>query len=316
LEILLELWKVVIYEVGRLWWFTLIGIGLAALIKTQQWDKNVRVYIGRFGFWAIPVATLIGVLSPLCSCGILPVVIPMALTGVPLAPLMALLMTSPIMDPTSFMLTMSGVGAPLAWWKLGGAIALGLSSGAIVWAFEKNGIFHGNILRLKPVYNEDGSLKSGYEIGRANGLLLKTMTITPRDSKLRFFFDRFCDVGMFVALWVMIAIVLEAVIHVFVPIAWVTGLAGTKGVTSVVVAALGGLPLPANQISIVPILAGLKAKGMVVGADLAFLMAGPVTSIPAIIALWAIFIPRVVVTFVAIGLVGSIFLGLARMAFG
>jgi len=91
---------------------------------------------------------------------------------------------------------------------------------------------------------------------------------------------------------------------------------GKEGPLAVVVAAAVGLPLPLNQIAIVPILAGLQAKGMAVGADLAFLLAGPVSSIPAMAALTAMFKPRLVVWFVALGFFGSVFLGLLRMAVG
>ncbi len=313
---LAKFFQVIWYEAGRMWWFTLLGITLAALIKTFQWDRQVRGFVGKFGIWAIPAATLIGALSPLCSCGILPIVIPMALTGVPLAPLMALLITSPVMDPASFFLTWGGVGADLAWWKLGGALFLGMSAGMITWFFERSGYFSGNIIKLSPVHEDNGQLASAYEIGCHNGLRLKTMTVVPRESKFRFFVDRFIDVGGFVGMWVAMAIVLEAAIHVYVPIDWVANLVGVKGPGSVVAAAAVALPLPAHQIPVVPILAGLQAKGIAVGADLAFLMAGPVTSIPAMAALTAIFLPRVVVTYIAIGLVGSMLLGFARMALG
>jgi uncharacterized membrane protein YraQ (UPF0718 family) len=316
MEIASEFFRIVLQEIGKMWWFTVLGIALAALIKTYQLDRHIRQYVGKFGTFSIIAAVGIGLLSPLCSCGILPVIIPMALAGVPLPPLMALLTTSPVMDPTSFVLTMGALGPELAWWKLGGAAFLGLLSGYTTHFFIKTGVFSGNLIRLKPVHNEKGDLASAYEIGCANGIFLKTMTVVPRESKFRFFLDRFKDIGVFVGFWVLMAIFIEAAIHVFVPVSVVTWLVGKEGPFSVVWAALIGIPMPLHQIPAIPVLAGLKAKGMSVGADIAFLMAGPVTSIPSMAALYAIFIPRVVVAFIATGLLGSIFLGLLRMALG
>jgi uncharacterized protein len=198
MQIFYEIAKVIWIEAARMWWFTLLGIVFAALIKTYQLDKNVRAYVGKWGVWAIPVAVFIGVLSPLCSCGILPIVIPMALSGVPLPPLFALLATSPTMDPTSFFLTWGALGPELAWWKLGGSLVLGFAAGGVAYFFERVGIFSGNLVRLRPVYNEKGELASAYEIGFANGLVLKTMTVVPRESRFRFFIDRFRDVAFFV----------------------------------------------------------------------------------------------------------------------
>lgn len=313
METLKAIVDVFLHEAGRMWWFTLLGVIVAALIKTFQWDRHVRKYVGLMGFWAIPVACLVGMLSPLCSCGILPVVIPMAVSGVSLPALLALLATSPTMDPTSFFLTWGALGPELACWKLGGSAFLGMLVGSVAWFLIRVGVFSGNIVRIAPVYNSAGELASGYEIGCANGLILKTMTVTPRDSKIRFFWDRFLDVGIFVALMVGLALVVEALIQVLVPIGWVSTLAGQKGLTSILLSALVGLPLPLHQIPAVPVLAALKAKGMAEGADIAFLLAGPVSSIPAMIALWTIFLRRVVIVFVFTCLGGSVFLGLLRM---
>jgi uncharacterized membrane protein YraQ (UPF0718 family) len=296
-------------------WFTVLGVAVAALIKTYQLDLKVRKHVDRVGVWGILIATAVGTLSPLCSCGILPVVIPMALSGVPLPPLMALLVTSPVMDPTSFVLTWGGLGEALAWWKLGGAVFLGLAAGLGTMALQRVGFLGGNLVRLKPVYSKPGELASASDIACANGFLIKTMTVVPRANRFRFFLDRFRDVGVFVGIWVGLAIALEAVIQVFVPVQWVTWLVGQTGPTSVAAATVVALPLPAHQVPTVPILAGLQAKGIAVGADLAFLMAGPVTSIPAMAALAAVFRPRVLCTYVGIGLAGSAILGLARMSF-
>lgn len=315
-ETLFEIGRVALKEAGRMWWFTLLGVVLAALIKTYQLDRKMRGYVGKWGAWAVPAATGIGLVSPLCSCGILPVIIPMALAGVPLAPLMALLIVSPVMDPASFWLTWGGVGKDLALWKLGGAVWFGLSAGYLTMALERTGYFSGNLVRLRPVLTPEGTLASAKEIGCANGIFLKSMVVVPRESKFRFFLDRFRDVGVFVGFWVGVAILLDAVIQVLVPMTWVGWLVGGKGPWAVVTAALIGLPLPLSQVPMVPVLAGLQQKGIAVGADLAFMLAGPVTSIPAIVALSAIFSTRVVVVFILTGLGGSILLGLARMALG
>ncbi len=316
MDILAEIARVAWVEAGRMAWFTLLGVAVAALIKTYQLDRKVRRYVGTAGPWGIVIATAIGTLSPLCSCGILPVVIPMALSGVPLAPLMALLITSPVMDPASFVLTWGGLGPALAWWKLGGAVFLGLTAGFGTRALERCGILAGDLVRLRPVYEGQGELAPAYEIACANGFRVRTMAVVPRDSRLRFFLDRFVDVGLFVGLWVGLAVVIEAVIQVLVPVGWTAWLAGQDGATSIFAATLVALPLPLHQIPVVPILAGLQAKGIGAGPDLAFLMAGPVTSIPAFAALSAMFRPRVVAAYLGFGLAGSAVLGLARWAAG
>jgi uncharacterized membrane protein YraQ (UPF0718 family) len=77
----------------------------------------------------------------------------------------------------------------------------------------------------------------------------------------------------------------------------------------VLVAAVVGLPLPTNQIPVIPILHGLLERGMDRGAAFTLLMAGPVSSIPAIIALFGLFRKRVVLTFLGVSLSVSVLLG-------
>ncbi|MBI5017010.1 MAG: permease [Deltaproteobacteria bacterium] len=316
MDTLTEIAAVAGHEALRMAWFTVFGVAVAALIKTYQLDRKVRGYVGRAGPWGIVVATAVGTLSPLCSCGVLPIVIPMALSGVSLPPLMALLVTSPLMDPTSFALTWGGLGEALAWWKLGAAVTIGLTAGFVTLALERVGYLSEDQVRLQPVYAAQGVLAPAHEIACANGFRLRTMAVVPRESRLRFFFDRFRDVGLFVGQWVGLAILLGALIQVLVPIRWITWLLGQRGPGSILAAALVGLPLPLNQVAAVPVIAGLQARGLAVGPDLALLVAGPVASLPAIVALAATFRPRVVSVYVAIGVLGAVAFGYARMILG
>src|SRR5512146_4439 len=82
-------------------WYILLGIALSALIKTYKLDRRFWVILNRRGALVIILATLAGVFSPFCSCGVLPIVVTLLESGSPLAPAMALLITAPIADPSS-----------------------------------------------------------------------------------------------------------------------------------------------------------------------------------------------------------------------
>jgi uncharacterized membrane protein YraQ (UPF0718 family) len=229
--------------------------------------------------------------------------------GTPLAPILALLATSPTMSPDAFLLTWQGLGPEWAWLKLGGATLLGLAVGGLTLLLQQQGFLTGNLLRFAPSYREDGTLASAYETGRAHGIPVKTMTILPRESRWRFILDRTVDAGIFTGKYLLLAIVLEAIIVTLLPINWIVGLVGQKSFLSVVVAALVGIPLPLNQIPAIPVLAGLLQKGMDHGAALTLLLAGPVTSLPAIIALSGIFKKEVMIFFLLASLGICIFFG-------
>lgn len=296
-------------EVARMWWFFLLSVVLVGVIKGYRLDLRIRDSINRTGLLGIVLAVGVGMISPLCACGILPIVISLAMVGTPIAPLMALLVTSPIMGPDALLLTYRGLGPEWAVLKLIGAAVLGLGAGLTTALLVRQGFLAGDLVRLRPVYREDGSLASAFEIGVANGLAVRTMTIVPRATRLRFVLDRTLDAALFVGKYLLLAIVLEAMIVTLVPMSWISLLAGSKSFGSVLLAALVGLPLPTNQIPIIPILAGLLERGIDRGAAFTLLLAGPVSSLPAIIALWGMFRRRVVLTYLAVSLSGAVLLG-------
>lgn len=296
-------------EIFRMWWFFLLSILLVGIIKGYRLDLRIRDSVNRAGLWGILIAVGVGMVSPLCACGILPVVISLAMMGTPIAPLVALLVTSPIMGPDALLLTYRALGPEWALLKVAGAAFLGIGAGSATLLLVRHGFLGGKLVRLQPVYREDGGLASAYEIGSANGVAVRTMTIVPRASRLRFILDRTLDAGLFVGKFLLLAIVLEALIVTLVPLSWITLLVGQKSFASVLIAALVGVPLPTNQIPLIPILAGLLERGIDRGAAFTLMMAGPVTSIPALIALWGMFHRRVVLTYLVLTLTGAVLLG-------
>jgi hypothetical protein len=308
-SLLLRMLEVVWTEVAKMWWFFLLACLLVGIIKGYKLDLKIRDLLRRSGVWGVTLAVLVGMVSPLCACGILPIAISLAMIGTPLAPLLALLATSPVMGPDALVLTWRGLGSEWALLKLGGAALLGLGVGGITLLLEKQGFLAGNQVRLQPIHNPDGTLAPARVIGAAAGIKVRSMVIVPRDSRLHFILDRTLDAAWFTGRFLLLAIVLEAIIVILVPPSWILGLVGADHLGSVLVAALVGLPLPVNQIPLIPILAGLLQRGMNDGAALTLLLAGPMSSIPAMAALYGLFRPRVVSVFLLSGLGAAILLG-------
>jgi len=308
-SLLLRMLQVIWTEIAKMWWFFVLACLLVGVIKGYKLDLKIRDLLHRSGAFGVVLAVLVGLVSPLCACGILPVAISLAMVGTPLAPLIALLVASPVMGPDAFVLTWRGLGSEWAWLKLGGATMLGLSVGWLFLLLERQGLLAGNQVRLKPIYNPDGTLAPAKTIGAAAGIRVRSMVILPRDSRLHFILDRTLDAAWFTGRFLLLAIVLEAIIVTLVPPSWILGLVGADNLGSVLIAALVGLPLPVNQIPLIPILAGLLQRGMNDGAALTLLLAGPVSSIPALVALYGLFRSRVVILFLTASLGVSILLG-------
>jgi len=110
--------------------------------------------------------------------------------------------------------------------------------------------------------------------------------------------------------WLLLAFLLEALITLYVPQDAIASLLGEQNMWAVPLAALIGVPLYLSNMSALPIVNGLLMQGMQPGAAIAFLIAGPVTTIPAMTAVWGIVSRRIFVLYLAIGLFGAMLLGL------
>ena len=83
--------------------FLLLSIGVAAYAKASGADALIaRAFTGDMSRMII-AAALMGALSPFCSCGVIPLIAALLSMGVPLAPVMAFWLASPLMDPSMFL---------------------------------------------------------------------------------------------------------------------------------------------------------------------------------------------------------------------
>jgi uncharacterized membrane protein YraQ (UPF0718 family) len=112
-----------------------------------------------------------------------------------------------------------------------------------------------------------------------------------------------------VAKFMALAFLLEALIILYVPQDWIGGLVGQQNRWAIVLAALIGVPVYTTELAALPLIGGLLAQGMNPAAALAFLIAGPTTTLPAMAAVWGLVTRRVFLLYVSFSLAGAVLLG-------
>ncbi len=301
-----------------LWPFYLGGVIFAAFIKTYKWDRRIRASLVRHGSASILVATAAGLVSPLCSCGILPVVIALSAAGVPLPPVMALLITSPLMSPDAFAITVGQLGWVFALWKLAVAAVVGVAAGfAALWLCRR-GALSPTGLRSEALYGQDGRVRPGYEEIVAAGCFAhgnEPGGVVERDSRALFFLERLRDMAFLVGKFLVVALLVQAAVTYYVPMNLVEPVLGRRSALSVVFAALVAVPLPLHQVAAPAVVKGLLAAGMSPGAGMAMLVGGPVTSLPAMSALLGVYDRRAFALYAAIGVAAALAAGFLFRAF-
>ena len=130
------------FTVQSLWQmlpFFALAIAIAAGAKATGADSLIASAFSGNPLRATIVAALVGAISPFCSCGVIPLIAALLGAGVPLAPVMAFWIASPIMDPEMFVLTAAGIGFDFAVAKTLAAVAMGLFAGFTVLAIQRFG---------------------------------------------------------------------------------------------------------------------------------------------------------------------------------
>ena len=109
--------------------FLLLSIGIAAYAQASGADNMIaKAFQGRISVMIV-VASLFGALSPFCSCGVIPLIAALLSVGVPVSAVMAFWLSSPLMDPSMFILTLGTLGLQFAIAKTLATIAIGLLGG-------------------------------------------------------------------------------------------------------------------------------------------------------------------------------------------
>jgi len=287
--------------------FLLLSIAIAAYAGASDADNLIARAFSGHPITMVLTAALFGALSPFCSCGVIPIIAALLSMGVPLAPVMAFWLASPVMDPSMFVLTTSVLGFDYAIAKTLAAIGLGLFGGFGIMALARIGLFA-------------DPLREGVGNGGCGASSIRTQKPVVWDfwkdkTRIEAFRKGALKNLLFLGKWLTLAFVLESLMITYVPAEWVSSVLAGSGIAPIAIATLVGVPTYLNGYAALPLVAGLVDQGMAPGAALSFMVAGGVTCIPAAVAVFALVKRPVFLTYVGFALLGSFAAGLLFQAY-
>lgn len=287
--------------------FLAVSILFAAGSKASGLDQPIAAVFRKNQVTAIMLAALLGSLSPFCSCGVIPIIAGLLQAGVPLAPVMAFWIASPLMDPEMFILMVGGIGFEFTIAKMLAATALGLASGFAVLALSRSPAMRNPL--------NAGLATCGSGCGPKQDGAGVAWTFWRDPERRGAFAASALDTGWFLFKWLTLAFLIESLMVAYVPpdlvARWLGG-----GEWWVIPAASGiGIPAYLNGYAAIPLVRGLMDIGMLPGAGLAFMIAGGVTSIPAAMAVYVAVNRQVFAVYLVLGLSGAVASGFAYQAY-
>ena len=280
--------------------YILFAVILIAWLKAAGAEATIaRIFEGR-EVQMIVMAALFGGLAPFCSCEVIPFIAGMLAVGAPLSAIMAFWLSSPLIDPPTLLITASALGWPFALAKAVAAVGLGLMGGFSIFLATRAGLFADPVKAITA--NRCGCGPSPFD-GRP------VWRFWGEDERRKSFWTEMRSNGYFLLKWLAMAYVLESALIHYVPSEIIAGLVGGDGFLPILTAAVVGMPAYLNAYVAPPLLAGLTVQGMSDGAAMAFILAGGVSSIPAMAAVWSLVKPPVFAAYVGLGLVGAVVAG-------
>lgn len=286
--------------------FLLLSIGIAAYAQASGADNLIsKAFQGRLAVM-IPVASLFGAFSPFCSCGVIPLIAALLSMGVPVAAVMAFWLSSPLMDPSMFMLTVGTLGLQFAIAKTVATIFIGFLGGFGTLALMRSGwssAAFANPLR-------DGADNGGCGGSRVRNPKPPVWQFWTQPERRQKFWQGASNNAWFLGKWLALAFLIESLMVAYVPDGWIQTIAGDGGLRSILGAALVGIPAYLNGYAALPLVGGLIQQGMAPGAGMTFLLAGGATSIPAMIAVFALARRPVFLAYLGFAFLGAVLAGL------
>ena len=270
----------------------LLGVLILIISYIQSYfpPERTKHILGRFrGIGANCVAALLGTVTPFCSCSSIPLFIGFTSAGLPLGVTFSFLISSPMVDLGSLVLLMSIFG-----WKVAVIyVALGLVIA----------VAGGTLIEKMHLENE---VEEYIRNGKAIDIPQEELHVRDR---IKYAWEQVLSTARKVFPYVLIGVGIGALIHNWIPEAFIVKLLGTGNPFGVVIAAIAGVPMYADIFGTIPIAEALLAKGAQLGVVLSFMMGVTTLSLPSMVMLRKAVKPKLLGIFIAVCTIGIIIVG-------
>jgi len=261
----------------------------------RSWFSPVKtraILAGKRQIWGYPLASLLGVLTPFCSCSSVPLFIGFVSAGIPLGVTFSFLIAGPMVGPVGLGLLYGLVGWEIATIYLVFGFTIATVAGFVLGRMGLERYLQDWVRELNS--------------GPMGDLPEERLTLVDR---LRIGVEQVREIVGRVWIWVLVGIGIGALIHGYVPEAMMLRIMGGEAWWSVPAAVAVGIPMYTNAAGVIPIVEALLGKGAALGTTLAFMMSVIALSLPEMIILKQVLTLRLIAIFVAVVAAGILATG-------
>jgi len=270
----------------------LVIIFIVSYIRTYLPSEKVRLFLAKKNrLTGHVLASLVGIVTPFCSCSAIPLFLGFVEAGVPLGVTFSFLISSPMINEIALVMLFGLFG-----WKIS---LLYILSGLII------AVISGLLI---------GGMRVEYLVADFVGKdtqkdKISTAVKTSQKEKIIYASAYALDIIKRVWLYILIGVGLGAWIHGYVPADFLAQYAGADKWYAVPLATIIGIPLYSNAAGIIPLIHALTEKGVAMGTTLSFMMAVTALSLPEFMILRKVMKTKLIVIFASVVGLGIIFTG-------
>lgn len=281
-----------IFEVPKVLLLLTLIVFAVGIIRSYFSPEKTRKILGNKSlFTGNILASLLGIVTPFCSCSAIPLFLGFIEAGVPLGVTFSFLIAAPMINEVALVLLFGLFGWKTALLYMSTGLAIAIISGYIIGKLKLEKYIEDWVYQVKA------------------GKLEITEEKVPVSSRIDAGYTAVKEIVAKVWLYVVIGIAVGAGIHGYVPENFMAGLMGKSAWWSVPAAVILGVPMYSNAAGIIPIVQALLGKGASLGTVLAFMMAVIGLSLPETIILRKVLKLPLIFAFVGIVAVGIIIVG-------
>ncbi len=274
-----------IFEVPKVLLLLTLIIFVVGIIRTWFSPERTRKALeGKSLFTGNVLASLLGIVTPFCSCSAIPLFLGFIESGIPLGVTFSFLIAAPMINEVAIVLLFGLFGWKTALIYVVTGLFIAITAGWIIGRLHLEKWVEDWVYKLKP----------------GNQLEEEKLTFQDRTNRG---FEAVKEIVGKVWIYVVIGIAVGAGVHGYVPHDFMASFMGKSAWYSVPLSVLIGIPLYSNAAGIIPIVSALIEKGAALGTALAFMMAVIGLSLPEMIILRKVLKLPLIFTF--IGVVGT-----------
>ncbi|MCE5241141.1 permease [bacterium] len=282
-----------IWDVIKILFLLTVIVFAVAIIRSFFSPERSRRILGGKHEWAGNIlASLLGVVTPFCSCSACPLFIGFVESGIPLGVAMSFLISAPTVNEVALILLLGLFGWRVAGLYLLTGVLMAIVAGMVIGRLRLERFVEEYVWQVQMAETEEEDPTWADRLAYAKDY---TKTLMKK-----------------VGPWVLIGVGVAAGIHGYVPVEFVARAAGQGNPLAVPIAVLIGIPLYSNAAGTIPIVQVLVEKGVPIGTALALMMSIVAISVPEMLILrqvvkWPLLGVFAGVVVVAIIIIGTMF---------